>query len=462
MKKQLYPILLYLVFVSFLFAEGKQEGSAVSSQIGDISKINWNAPISMRDRVLGEKYILPQGWKEATKGITSIAFTNSGSLEYDPAMAKNMEIFKKLTGIEPIPMVVPESVLHTKQSAILRASSPRLDLVFCTTDTENYFDYIAAGWLEPCDVLYGKEIIEDSSPSDIAYLKRGDHFYGFTYIGGGNSLHYRKDLIAQAGFSGPPETWDDLLQYAIKLTRDTNGDGQPDIYGMCYAAGERYATSGTFDTWAVAMGHNFVKNGKVVYNSPEAVKALQLMADMRNKYRVVPQGVTTYDVTEVGQLIAAGKVAMGIAPGMNWQFVKNAPDIWPNYSMTYVPTSVKGGAHRVAGGPSQFTVSAFSNKKAAAMLYLDFLRSTEAAKNEWVLELNPRGNRGLWELPGMLDVPFARVSKELNEIAEIPIIPNKSEIIELLHPAISDALLGKKTAKEALDELQQLIDLIQD
>jgi ABC-type glycerol-3-phosphate transport system substrate-binding protein len=104
----------------------------------------------------------------------------------------------------------------------------------------------------------------------------------------------------------------------------------------------------------------------------------------------------------------------------------------------------------------------FSNKKAAAMLYLDFLRSTEAAKNEWVLELNPRGGRSLWQLPGMLDVPFALVSKELNEIAVIPIIPNKSEIIELLHPTITDALLGKMTAKEALDGLQQLIDLIQD
>ena len=464
MRKRTAIILLVMLVPAALVLAGGQRGSGAVEQIGDISKIAWDKPMPMRDRVDGEKYVLPEGWEEATEGIEYITFTNSGALEYDPAMAESMKIFEELTGIEARAMVVPESILHTKQSAILRAESDRLDLVFMTTETENYIDYVKAGWLEPCDILWNDEIRNDFPQAVLDALEHDGSMYAFMYIcgGAGDVLHYRKDFLAAAGYDRPPETFEELVEYAQTLTKDTDGDGQIDVYGMAYNAGERYATNRCFNAWAVAMGHEFVQNGRIVYNSPEAVQALQLMVDMRNKYKVVPPGVNTYGTTDVGKLMAGGKLAMGTSMSMNWQFIQNVPEIWEQYSMTHIPLPSKGAPRRIAGGPSMFGVSAFSKKKAAAMLYLDFLRSMQAATNEWLMERNGRCNKNIWNMPGAMDVPFAEFFRDCNQYITIPVFENRQRIVEMLHAEVSDALLGKKTAQEALDSLQGAIDLLQD
>jgi ABC-type glycerol-3-phosphate transport system substrate-binding protein len=464
MKKRIVIFLLMLVVPVGVLVAGGQKASGSVEQIGDIGKIQWDKPMSMRERVNGLEYVLPEGWEKATEGIEYITFTNSGALEYDPAMAESMKIFEELTGIEAQAMVVPESILHTKQSAILRAKSDRLDLVFMTTETENYIDYVKAGWLEPCDILWNESIENDFPQAVLDALNQDGSYYAFMYIcgGAGDVLHYRKDLLAKAGYDRPPETFDDLVTYARKLTQDTNGDGVIDIYGMAYNAGERYATNRCFNAWAVALGHEFVQNGRIVYNSPEAVQALQLMVDMRNKYKVVPPGVNTYGTTDVGQLMAAGKLAMGTSMSMNWQFVKEVPAVWEQYSMTHIPLPYVGAPRRIAGGPSMFGVSAYSKKKAAAMLYLDFLRSMQAARNEWLMERNGRCNKNIWNMPGALDVPFAEFFRECNQYITFPVFENRQQIIEMLHASVSDALLGKGTAQEVLDSLQSEIDLLQD
>jgi multiple sugar transport system substrate-binding protein len=450
--------LILMFVVAGIYAEGQQE----SVQKGDISMINWEGPVPMRERVSGPRYVLPEGWREATAGVNYITFTNSGSLEYDPAMDKNRKAFEELTGIEVRPMVVPESILHTKQAAILRAKSPRLDLLFMTTDTENYLDYVKAGWLEACDVLYNEAIIQDYPDAVIDYLEQDGHFWGFTYIISGDVLHYRKDSLRRAGYSQPPETWAELVEVAQKLTRDTNGDGEPDVYGMAYNVGERYATNRAFQSWAVTTGHDFVQNGRIVYYGPKTVRTLQFMADLRNRYEVAPPGVVTYGMTDVGKLMAAGSLGMGASMLMNWQHVKNSPQVWKQYGNTYLPKVNRSDPRRVSAGPSQYGVSTFSEKKAAAMLYLDYLRSMEAARNEWIMERNGRPNRNIWSMPGVMDVPFAAFVKEMNEYIEIPLFPNKAEIIEMLHPVVTDVVLGEKTADEGLKSLQETIDLLQE
>jgi multiple sugar transport system substrate-binding protein len=47
-------------------------------------------------------------------------------------------------------------------------------------------------------------------------------------------VYYNKDLFTQAGLSAPKAnwTWDDFLATAKALTKDTNGDGTIDVYGL--------------------------------------------------------------------------------------------------------------------------------------------------------------------------------------------------------------------------------------
>src|SRR4051812_46708667 len=51
--------------------------------------------------------------------------------------------------------------------------------------------------------------------------------YGLSY-----GLFYNKKLFKAAGISSPPKTWSEFVDDAKKLTKDTNGDGKPDQWGV--------------------------------------------------------------------------------------------------------------------------------------------------------------------------------------------------------------------------------------
>jgi len=51
--------------------------------------------------------------------------------------------------------------------------------------------------------------------------------YGLSY-----GLFYNKKLFKAAGISAPPKTWSEFVDDAKKLTKDTNGDGKPDQWGI--------------------------------------------------------------------------------------------------------------------------------------------------------------------------------------------------------------------------------------
>ena len=83
-------------------------------------------------------------------------------------------------------------------------------------------------------------------------------------------------------------TWDDLLKTAQALTRDTNGDGKSDVWGIQLPA---TWTSG-FEYWVNAAGGRLIsEDGKSFtgyMDSAAVLEALQFYADLYNKYQVAP------------------------------------------------------------------------------------------------------------------------------------------------------------------------------
>ncbi len=104
------------------------------------------------------------------------------------------------------------------------------------------------------------------------------------------AIYYNKTLFDEAGVPYPEDgwTWDDLLDVALDLTQDLDGDNAPDIWGIQLPA---TWTTG-FEYWVAAAGGQLVSdNGKefVGYmDSEEVINAVTFYADLYNKYRVSP------------------------------------------------------------------------------------------------------------------------------------------------------------------------------
>src|SRR5271157_5341840 len=94
MKKRGSIVLgLILVFIFTGTALGQKGKKAYDS-------IQWNKPKPIGQRIGGQTYVLPEGWKEAIKGVSKIKVSNFGALQHDPATVQNAKRFEELTGVK--------------------------------------------------------------------------------------------------------------------------------------------------------------------------------------------------------------------------------------------------------------------------------------------------------------------------------------------------------------------------
>lgn len=98
----------------------------------------------------------------------------------------------------------------------------------------------------------------------------------------------------------------------------------PNFYGTQYV-GKDEGISGRFYEMLVAEGGSFFGNdGKVAFNSPEGVRALEWFVDLYEA-KAVPAGVPNYLWDETGLGFASGTVALNLDWG-GWATFFNSAD----------------------------------------------------------------------------------------------------------------------------------------
>ncbi|MBW2121516.1 MAG: sugar ABC transporter substrate-binding protein, partial [Deltaproteobacteria bacterium] len=121
----------------------------------------------------------------------------------------------------------------------------------------------------------------------------------------GWALYYNRGLFDKAGLSYPDRswTWDTLLETAKKLTRDFDGDGFIDQYGVYVKV-----KMGVIELLAGQSGATILNqdNSKCTFNTPEGRAVIQLLYDLVVKSKVVPPPEFRADQN----VWAAQKVAM--------------------------------------------------------------------------------------------------------------------------------------------------------
>ena len=123
-------------------------------------------------------------------------------------------------------------------------------------------------------------------------------------------LYYNKDLFAQVGLDPdvPPRTWEDLVEYAMKLTKDLDGDGQIDQWGLMMPTQAMKGVIYYYIPFLWQNGGELFNEDytECVVDSTAGVEALQFLQDLIYKYKVMPATPPQYG-------FRSGVVAMTIA-----------------------------------------------------------------------------------------------------------------------------------------------------
>lgn len=102
-----------------------------------------------------------------------------------------------------------------------------------------------------------EETLNDIFPPLLRAATWRDTLYAMPMEATSLALLYNRDLFRQAGLdpNHPPETWDELYEYTLKLTIDKDGDGKIDQYGFYVPV---FPASGALSIWMALQWSPFL------------------------------------------------------------------------------------------------------------------------------------------------------------------------------------------------------------
>lgn len=272
---------------------------------------------------------------------------------------------------------------------------------------------------------------------------------GMVWAGTTKALYYRKDLFDKAGLAAP-KTWQDQLDAAIKL------NNPPQLYGIGLPGAPVYETDDILFLYLWSAGGDFFdKNGKCIINNTAGVKALQFYVDLVNKYHVTQPEVTSWTRKQTRHFFEQGRVAMvATGPWAIESIRKIAPDM--QFAVTPPPVDKMPATQLVT---DHIAIFSYSPRKLLAGKFLNF-----AYQDKYRLEFAKLGmlpeKKSVGENDYFQKDPHWKVF--INIIPSSRSIPlmDWADVGAAIRQAMYDALTGRKSCQQALDNAAKTIDEI--
>lgn len=142
-----------------------------------------------------------------------------------------------------------------------------------------FFGFADRGFLEPLDgYMEGTDIKELWTPMQQVMVRKGKT-YGILLLSYAYGLYYNEKMFKEAGVA-VPTTMGEVVEISKILTRDTNGDGIVDQYGISLPIIDGSALYMSITRFLIGEGSHWVKNGKITANSPEVIRTLKMFREL--------------------------------------------------------------------------------------------------------------------------------------------------------------------------------------
>lgn len=212
--------------------------------------------------------------------------------------------FEKATGIKINFESYEENQLTPKLTVEFTSGTSSID-VFMTRPLQEGRLFSRNKWYQPLDKYIDPKDtswnFKDYPKSSVQAATYNKKLYAVPLVTEWQVVFYRRDLFEGAKLN-PPTTLDELMAAAKALHNPS-----ADMYGIV-SRGQRAAAVTQFSSYLYAFGGDFIKKGRCVIDSPQAIKAFRFYGKMLHDYG--PPGVTNMSWPQAQALFASGKVAM--------------------------------------------------------------------------------------------------------------------------------------------------------
>jgi len=305
------------------------------------------------------------------------------------------------------------------------------------------------------DWLDNSPIKAEIDPAMFETMELNGNIWSVPFATNNAAMFYRPSLFKAAGITKLPETWDELEKVAKQLTKDTDGDGRIDRYGLFLSVGKGEWTVFVWLPFIYSAGGEIVRDNRANLNNPGAIKALEFGTKLvKDNVAILSAPERGYELDE----FLKGKVGMQITGPWTLAQLKQTN---VDYGVFPLPKLEKKAA--VVGGENLFVFKTTPERERASKEFLEYILGEEF-QTEWALKtgylpinLKARSNERYQEF--IAKNPVLQVFIDQMEWARSrPIVPGYTRLSENLGRAIEESLLQNKTPETALNEAQKRIE----
>ena len=326
-----------------------------------------------------------------------------------------------------------------------------LQMFYGWTDT-----FVNGGVLQPLPAdRFPAEQIEAEFFPIVTAMKRGDDYYGLPTAVRSLALFYNKDLFAEAGIEGPPETLDELVDYASRLAVKDSG-GNYTTVGLTVEMGGQ-----DHQWWREVLlrqfgGAPYSEDGATVtYDDAAGIAATQWYTDLTTVHEV---GYTGF-MDEGQAAFRAGRAAMTIDGTFRLGSFRDIEEF--EWAVTELPANADGLRSNYASYfANGIGAKAEGEELEAAAKFLEYLSSPEAMQLwlEVVGELPARPEVALTEAnladpiyaPFLKGLEYAHTTTFVDEQAQRQVTMDMANRVFLDGQSVEDSVAEAAAQEQAI------------
>ncbi len=360
--------------------------------------------------------------------------------------------FEKASGIKVEFIQMSWDEVQTKVMTDLAAGAGSYDVI--EFDNGWVAKFAAADWVEPLDAYAGKGYIDSLLPGLVKTFTVKGKTLGVVWNNDTRFFFYNEAMLAKAGIKSPPTTWAEVVAQSKALKKAGVSE-----FPIAEYWNQEWALANSIAYYLYSYGANYFNDkGEITIARPEAVAALQFMADSILKDKIVNPSSVTLSQEAAADLFYRGSSAF---------FFQGFPS---TYSYTNDPkTSKVVGQIRVASWlpaktaalqttltlPEAFAIPRTSKNKQAAWKFIQYMISKEKDKERAVEIGSLPLFKDLYADPQLLKLyPYwNEFGKQAAVARALPLVNWYDELVNKAIVAAQRMLLGSETAQAVADEL---------